>query len=193
MSNIDREMDALRKQLKQLEAQKRQEANKAQQRKEADELSRRINTTLGYTEFNKDEQPNLKEKIRNQINEKKKQRAPKKSKSSQNQKVKNQPLETVVEEADEEAPAAPAAPADTDNISLEITEPSKVPEAPQPEAPEKPQQNVLLSDVKIDSQENALLVIFEYLKHAQSRGIFSIKDSAKLWECQQMFLSKTNV
>jgi hypothetical protein len=53
-----------------------------------------------------------------------------------------------------------------------------------------PQQEVLLTDVEITNENMALNVIVSFLGVAQKRGSFSIAESAKIYECIKMFVSK---
>ena len=53
------------------------------------------------------------------------------------------------------------------------------------------QQEVLLTDVVITNENMALNVIVSFLGVAQKRGAFSIAESAKIYECIKMFVSKS--
>jgi hypothetical protein len=52
------------------------------------------------------------------------------------------------------------------------------------------QQEVLLTDVEITNENLALNVLVSFLGVAQKRGTFSIAESAKIYECIKMFVSK---
>jgi hypothetical protein len=51
--------------------------------------------------------------------------------------------------------------------------------------PEK--KETKLTDVEITNENVALNVIVSFLNLAQRRGIFSIDESAKIWECVKKF------
>ena len=44
-----------------------------------------------------------------------------------------------------------------------------------------------LVDVPINSQQEALQLIVTFLNLAQKRGVFTLDESAKLWECIKTF------
>jgi hypothetical protein len=44
-----------------------------------------------------------------------------------------------------------------------------------------------LTDVEITNENVALNVIVSFLNLAQRRGVFSIDESAKIWECVKKF------
>ncbi len=48
---------------------------------------------------------------------------------------------------------------------------------------------VKLTDIPITDENIALNVIISFLVHAQKKGAFSFNESAKIWECIQMFQS----
>jgi hypothetical protein len=52
------------------------------------------------------------------------------------------------------------------------------------------QKEVRLTDIEITNENMALNVIVSFLGVAQQRGTFSIAESAKIYECIQMFISK---
>ncbi len=62
-----------------------------------------------------------------------------------------------------------------DNISMETTEKSLMPN---------------LNDVKITNENEALNMLVSFLHIAQKRGVFNLQESAKIWECVQMFMKK---
>jgi len=44
-----------------------------------------------------------------------------------------------------------------------------------------------LVDIKVENQNDALQLIVTFLNLAQKRGAFTLDESAKLWECVQLF------
>ena len=48
-------------------------------------------------------------------------------------------------------------------------------------------KEVKLTDVEIANENVALNVIVSFLNLAQRRGVFSIDESAKIWECVKKF------
>ena len=44
-----------------------------------------------------------------------------------------------------------------------------------------------LVDVNLDSQNTALNVIIGFITLGQQRGVYTIQESAKIWECIKMF------
>ena len=50
-----------------------------------------------------------------------------------------------------------------------------------------PQKEVRLVDVQISDENIALNVMVSFLTLAHKRGSFSIDESAKIWECINMF------
>ena len=52
---------------------------------------------------------------------------------------------------------------------------------------EQPQQQVKLSEIKVENEQIALNLMVAFLNAAQSRGIYTIEESAKLWECVKFF------
>lgn len=59
-------------------------------------------------------------------------------------------------------------------------------ETPVAVAPTPPQ--VRLVDVEIKSQDIALNLMVSFLNTAQSRGVFNLEESAKIWECVSKFI-----
>ena len=53
-------------------------------------------------------------------------------------------------------------------------------------------QEVLLTDIEITNENLALNVLVSFLGVAQKRGSFSIAESAKIYECIKMFVSKAD-
>jgi hypothetical protein len=50
-----------------------------------------------------------------------------------------------------------------------------------------PQKETRLVDVQISDENTALNVIVSFLSLAHKRGVFSLDESAKIWECIKMF------
>tara|TARA_B110000967_G_scaffold184697_1_gene204351 strand:- start:11228 stop:11458 length:231 start_codon:yes stop_codon:yes gene_type:complete len=50
---------------------------------------------------------------------------------------------------------------------------------------------VKISDIKVDNEQIALNLMIAFLNAAQSRGIYSLEESAKLWECVKFFSKPT--
>lgn len=68
---------------------------------------------------------------------------------------------------------------ETENITLT--------ETPVAAAP-TPTPQVRLVDVEITSQDIALNLMVSFLNTAQSRGVFNLEESAKIWECVSKFI-----
>jgi len=51
----------------------------------------------------------------------------------------------------------------------------------------QPQKEVKLVDVQINDENTALNVMVSFLSLAQKRGVFTLDESAKIWECIKMF------
>jgi hypothetical protein len=56
----------------------------------------------------------------------------------------------------------------------------------QPLPPVTPQE-IKLVDVKVTNENIALNLMVSFLSVAQKRGVFSLDESAKIWECIQKF------
>ena len=67
------------------------------------------------------------------------------------------------------------------NITMEKTEKEVTPQ--QPQQPD-------LNNLVIADENTALNVIVSFLHMAQKRGAFNIQESAKAWECIQMFMKR---
>jgi len=65
-----------------------------------------------------------------------------------------------------------------------------VPQDPPP-APEVAAPEVDLTTIPIADTLTALNVMAAFLNLAQSRGVFSIPESAKIWECIQVFIAQS--
>jgi hypothetical protein len=49
---------------------------------------------------------------------------------------------------------------------------------------------VEITNIEIKDQHTGLNVLIHYITLAQKRGIFSIQESAHIWNCIQIFISK---
>lgn len=56
------------------------------------------------------------------------------------------------------------------------------------DAPKKPE--VRLVDIPVTDEVGALNMLVSFLNLAQRRGIFTIDESAKIWECVKIFQKK---
>ena len=54
---------------------------------------------------------------------------------------------------------------------------------------EKP-QTPNLNDVHVTNENEALNMMVSFLHMAQKRGAFNLQESAKIWECVQIFMKK---
>lgn len=68
-----------------------------------------------------------------------------------------------------------------ENVGMTIVE-----EQAQPQTPEV-KKEVKLIDVEIVNENVALNVMVSFLNLAQRRGVFSIDEAAKIWECVKKF------
>ena len=48
-----------------------------------------------------------------------------------------------------------------------------------------------VSDIVVSDQSSALNVLVGFVSLAQQRGVFSIEESAKIWECIAFFKNKS--
>ncbi len=60
-------------------------------------------------------------------------------------------------------------------------------ESQQQQQPQQPQQQIKLTDVQITDENVALNIIVSFLTLAQKRGVFTLDESAKIWECIKKF------
>tara|TARA_B100000513_G_C11747911_1_gene132876 strand:+ start:38 stop:322 length:285 start_codon:yes stop_codon:yes gene_type:complete len=60
-------------------------------------------------------------------------------------------------------------------------------EAP-PQQTASEQEKKRVSDIHVPDQNAALNVMVGFLNVAQQRGVYSVEESAKIWECMQFFL-----
>jgi len=67
---------------------------------------------------------------------------------------------------------------DAENVVISKTEDIDTPTVTQPR----------LVDVEITDQNVALNLMVSFLNTAQSRGVFNLEESAKVWECVKMFI-----
>jgi len=56
------------------------------------------------------------------------------------------------------------------------------------DAPKKPE--VRLVDIPVTDEVGALNLLVSFLNLAQRRGVFTIDESAKIWDCVKMFQKK---
>jgi hypothetical protein len=49
---------------------------------------------------------------------------------------------------------------------------------------------VEITNIEIKDQNTGLNVLIHYITLAQKRGVFSIQESAHIWNCIEMFISK---
>jgi hypothetical protein len=61
-------------------------------------------------------------------------------------------------------------------------------EAPPPQQTASEQEKKRVSDIHVPDQNAALNVMVGFLNVAQQRGVYSVEESAKIWECMQFFL-----
>ena len=59
------------------------------------------------------------------------------------------------------------------------------------EKSEKPQASDIFSKT-INSENEALNTMIQFLDLAQKRGAFNIRESSKIWECIQVFMKNNN-
>ena len=76
-----------------------------------------------------------------------------------------------------------------DNITMEKTEKTES-EVPSQQQQQQQQQQPDLSKLVVADENTALNVMVSFLHMAQKRGAFNIEESAKAWECIQMFMKK---
>tara|TARA_R110002153_G_scaffold8876_5_gene37488 strand:+ start:2475 stop:2726 length:252 start_codon:yes stop_codon:yes gene_type:complete len=80
------------------------------------------------------------------------------------------------------------------NITMEKTEkevPSQQPEQQPEQQPQQQPQQPDISKLVIADENTALNVMVSFLHMAQKRGAFNIEESAKAWECIQMFMKRS--
>ena len=72
----------------------------------------------------------------------------------------------------------------TENVQQQTTQTT------QTEPPTQTEQTAqtAIKDISIDNENIALNVMVGMLNIAQKRGAFSLEESAKTWECVQMFM-----
>ena len=74
---------------------------------------------------------------------------------------------------------------DTEQDPITLTQVAEE-ETPAP-APAPAQQEVPIVNIPVNSHNTALNILVALIGVAQKRGAFNIQESAKLWECIQMF------
>ena len=52
------------------------------------------------------------------------------------------------------------------------------------------QPQVKLTEVEVENENVALNLLVGFINLAQQRGVYNIQESAKIWECIQMFQKK---
>jgi hypothetical protein len=50
-----------------------------------------------------------------------------------------------------------------------------------------PLKEVLLTEVPVNNENDALNLLIGFLAHAHKKGVFTIAESAKIWECIKVF------
>ena len=57
---------------------------------------------------------------------------------------------------------------------------------------EKPQQTQppKLTEISVTNENEALNLMVSFLHMAQKRGAFNLEESAKIWDCVQLFMRK---
>lgn len=55
---------------------------------------------------------------------------------------------------------------------------------------ELPKKEVRLVDIPVTDEVGALNMLVSFLNLAQRRGVFTIDESSKIWECVKMFQKK---
>jgi hypothetical protein len=58
------------------------------------------------------------------------------------------------------------------------------------ETVEVPKKEVRLVDIPVTDELGALNMLVSFLNLAQRRGVFTIDESSKIWECVKMFQKK---
>lgn len=58
---------------------------------------------------------------------------------------------------------------------------------PEPQSTETKKTEVRLVDIQINDENTALNVMVGFLNLAHKRGVFTIDESAKIWECISKF------
>ena len=69
-----------------------------------------------------------------------------------------------------------------ENITMDTQAPIPTP------APLPTQDQVRLTDVNVTDENSALNLIVSFINLAQKRGVYSIDESAKIWECIKFFI-----
>jgi hypothetical protein len=57
----------------------------------------------------------------------------------------------------------------------------------------KPQKEVKLVDIPINDENTALNMMVSFLSLAQKRGVFTLDESAKIWECIKIFQAPNHI
>lgn len=85
---------------------------------------------------------------------------------------------------------------ETENITIDTvpTElPTTEPTTSSLEEQTNPSPEIDLTKIPITNENVALNVLVTYLNVAQRRGVFSFEESAKIWECINMFITPNPV
>jgi hypothetical protein len=56
----------------------------------------------------------------------------------------------------------------------------------------QPQKQVLLTEIKVTNENEALNLLISFINVAHKRGAYSIDESAKIWECIQFFMASNS-
>jgi len=78
-----------------------------------------------------------------------------------------------------------------ENVTNEVVEmQQEQPQQPQQsqQSQQSQQQQTAIKDISIDNENIALNVLVGMVNIAQKRGAFNLEESAKAWECVQMFM-----
>jgi hypothetical protein len=73
---------------------------------------------------------------------------------------------------------------------MDIVETENVTSEPLP--PPVTPQEVKLVDIKVTNENIALNLMVSFLSVAQKRGVFSLDEASKIWECIQKFQTLTD-
>ena len=74
-----------------------------------------------------------------------------------------------------------------ENVTNEVVEKDTQTQQSQ-QSQQQTQQQTAIKDISIDNENIALNVLVGMVNIAQKRGAFNLEESAKAWECVQMFM-----
>ena len=74
-----------------------------------------------------------------------------------------------------------------DNITMDAQTPLPT---PAPVSAASTQDQVRLTDVNVTDENSALNLLVSFINLAQKRGVYSIDESAKIWECIKFFITQ---